>query len=297
MFPNIFQKHELWDNSIKIAAELSALFPAPMKLEFEKIIYTRFMILTKKRYMYRSCFREGIESECVGKKGVLLARRDTCKFIKDIYEKIVTMIFNGENYNCVINTVIKICIEMLSGKFKSTDFVITKSVGCTDGMKLQKIVDDKGKQKGMIGDYKVPLLPSKQEDYNSQLIKKNVTTEKDYYLKCLPAQVQLADKVRKRGIRIDVGTRMEYVILQSHSKKQYDKIESYSYFKKFNSILKLDYLYYLKLMINPIDQIFNSILTSNKKDVFLSFYNQVKNRKKVLDAITSINKPTLSFIN
>lgn len=295
MFPNIFQKNELWDTAIRIADELSALFPPPMKLEFEKIIYTRFMILTKKRYMYRYCYREGIESNCVGKKGVLLARRDTCQFIKNIYEKIVTMIFDGENYRCIVMTVIKFCIEMLHGKFPSSDFVITKAVGCTGNMNLQKIVDDKGKTKGMMGDYTVPLLPSTKEEYQNQLIKKNVTTEKDYYLKCLPAQVQLADKIRKRGQRVDVGTRLEYVILESSSHKQYEKIESFSYFKKYKSVLNLDYLYYLKLMIIPVDQIFNSIFSSTKKDIFLSFYNHVKNRKKVIESINKINKPILQF--
>jgi DNA polymerase elongation subunit (family B) len=295
MFPAIKNKEELWDTSIRVADEISAYFPAPMKLEFEKIIYTRFMILTKKRYMYRSCQRDGIEGQCVGKKGVLLARRDTCQFIKNVYEKAVSLIFDGENYMCVLMTVIKLCIEMMSKQMQDKDFVVTKSVGSTDGMKLQKIIDEKGKPKGMIGDYKVPLLPTLPEELDNQLKKKNATDEKDYYLKCLPAQVQLAEKMKKRGQRIDVGTRLEYVIIESPFSKQYEKIESFSYYEKYKSVLTIDYVYYLKLMVLPIDQIFNSIFSNQKKDVFLTFYNHVKNRKKMLSSINNLNKPVLLF--
>lgn len=296
MFPNISNIPELWDTSIQIAAEISSLFPPPMKLEFEKIIYTRFMILSKKRYMYRYCYRDGIESGSVGKKGVLLARRDTCSFIKNLYEKIVTMVFDGENYSYVLMNIIKICIQMLSGCINTKDFVVTKSVGCTDGMKLQKIVDEKGRPKGKIGDYKVPLLPSSAIEYESQLKKKNASNEKDYYLKCLPAQVQLAEKMKARGRRIDPGTRLEYIILDSDSFKQYEKIESFDYFLKYKSVLNIDFLYYLKLFQIPADQILNCIFPNEKKDSILFFYKHLKNRKKLLDSIKNFNKPTLVFL-
>ena len=53
-----------------------------MKLEFEEAIYSFFFILTKKRYMYRAInSREGEIEKKIGKKGVLLARRDNSKFV------------------------------------------------------------------------------------------------------------------------------------------------------------------------------------------------------------------------
>jgi len=246
--------------------------------------------------MYRYCYRDGIESGSVGKKGVLLARRDTCSFIKNLYEKIVTMVFDGENYLYVLMNTVKQCIQMLSGCINTKDFVVTKSVGCTDGMKLQKIVDEKGRPKGKIGDYKVPLLPSSAIEYENQLKKKNATNEKDYYLKCLPAQVQLAEKMKARGRRIDPGTRLEYIILDSDSFKQYEKIESFDYFLKYKSVLNIDFLYYLKLFQIPADQILNCIFPNEKKDSILSFYKHLKNRKKLLDSIKKFNKPTLVFL-
>ena len=36
------------------------VFPKPMKLAFEEVIYWRFFILTKKRYMSLACGRDGV---------------------------------------------------------------------------------------------------------------------------------------------------------------------------------------------------------------------------------------------
>ena len=79
-----------------VAASVSNLFPPPMKLEFEEAIYWRFFILSKKRYMAISCGRDGILSDNIEKKGVLLARRDNSKFVRDLYEQIIMKIFDKE---------------------------------------------------------------------------------------------------------------------------------------------------------------------------------------------------------
>jgi DNA polymerase elongation subunit (family B) len=88
---------ELWAYSEFVADELTKLFPPPIKLEFEGAIYTFFFILTKKRYMYRKVEKKGgklIYSNNIGKKGVLLARRDNSKFIRDVYEGVINHITN-----------------------------------------------------------------------------------------------------------------------------------------------------------------------------------------------------------
>ena len=57
-----------------------------MFMAFEEVIYWQFLILTKKRYMYKACGRDGIVNQKIGKKGVLLARRDNSLFIRNIYD-------------------------------------------------------------------------------------------------------------------------------------------------------------------------------------------------------------------
>ena len=75
-----------------VASEVTKLFPAPIELEFEEEIYKFFFILSKKRYMYRKCLRDGVTDNKIGKKGVLLARRDNSKFVRDVYEAVVSQI-------------------------------------------------------------------------------------------------------------------------------------------------------------------------------------------------------------
>lgn len=43
-----FTMSELWDYAIKVAAEISGIFPPPMKLEFEEAVYTKFFNFNKK---------------------------------------------------------------------------------------------------------------------------------------------------------------------------------------------------------------------------------------------------------
>ncbi len=124
----------------------------------------------------------------------------------------------------------------------------------------------------------------------------------DFYKKSLPAQVQLAEKMRKRGQRVDNGTRLEYVISEGsgHTAMQYQKLESFEYFKNHSDILKLDYMYYLKLMTNPLDQVLNVFFikdTNFKKDFVLQQYKFRLLRMKMLKELKNLFSPNLIFID
>jgi DNA polymerase elongation subunit (family B) len=93
-------------------------------------------------------------------------------------------------------------------------------------------------------------------------------TCREYYLKCLPAQVQLAQKMRNRGQLVSTGSRLEYVITTKggHTAKQYEKVESLEYFNRHSRVLDIDYYYYLKQLANPLDQILDIIFTKDNND-------------------------------
>ena len=95
--------------------------------------------------------------------------------------------------------------------------------------------------------------------------------------------------MRFRGQRVDSGTRLEYVISTQggYKAKQYEKVEDSEYFKQHRSVLKIDYLYYLKLTTNPFDDVLNVLYDNNdknedkykfSKDLVL---NQYKHRSKI----------------
>ena len=295
-FPNLKTASEAWDYAEHVAKNVTKLFPKPICLEFEEIIYWRFLILTKKRYMYTSCQRDGEINHKVGKKGVLLARRDNSGFIRNIYEEVINKIFNKEDKDSVLYFIIKEINKLFSNFFPVKDFIVTKSVGNIGNLLPQPFINEKGEKKMKIGDYTVPILPIDPDEKQKKLNLKNAINAKEYYLRCLPAQVKLAEKIRKRGQRCETGTRLEYVITTNKGSKakQYEKIESADYFIQHKSVLRLDFLYYLKLLTNPLDQV---LLTSFKiKDFTLNQYKIRLQYKKVLDEIIIIFTPKIEFI-
>jgi DNA polymerase elongation subunit (family B) len=109
--------------------------------------------------------------------------------------------------------------------------------------------------------------------------------------------------MRKRGNRVDSGSRLEYVITTQggHKAKQYVKVEDATYFARF-SVLKLDYMYYLKLITNPLDDIFNILYQKNDNDKKYKFtknfvlnqYNyRLKIRTKVHNELLALYNPKI----
>lgn len=305
VFPHLKTAQENWDYALKVAAEVTKLYPAPMKLEFEEEIYWRFFILTKKRYMYRKCQRDGKIDDKIGKKGVLLARRDNCKFIRNCYERLIMMVFNGESRENILYYIVDEINKLCRNFYPYTDFVVTKSIGSHGSGQVVPFINEKGQKKGKMGDYTVTLLSTDLKKRTHQFKLKNCTNARDYYAKCLPAPMQLAERMRKRGKRVDPGTRLEYVITRKGGPKakQYDKIEDSDYFSRHSSVLRLDHMYYLKLMTNPFDVVLNIMFDKDddsryrfKKNFVLNQHKfRSKIRKQVHQELIDLFAPKLRF--
>jgi DNA polymerase elongation subunit (family B) len=305
-FPHLKTAQENWDYAEKVAEEVSKLFPKPMMLEFEQEIYWRFFILTKKRYMYKKCGRDGVVEEKIGKKGVLLARRDNSAFIRNIYSELVMKVFNKSSKNDILYYVIDEINKLCSNYYSFKDFIVTKSIGSGGDGQVIPFINEKGVKKGKMGDYTVPLLSTEKKERERQFKLKDCNNPKDYYLRCLPAVVQLAERMRQRGQRVDVGSRLEYVISSQGGPKakQYEKVEDAGYFSQHSSVLKIDYMYYLKLLSNPFDDILNILYNNEdandqykfKKDFVLDQYKyRLKIRSKMHEELKQLSAPKLTF--
>lgn len=225
------------------------VFPHPIKLEFENTIYERFLILSKKRYMYQEIDRDGNLNKKVGKKGVILARRDNSQVVRSVYEHVTAMIFDRKTRDEIYKYVDDYVRDIYDNKLDLKDYVITKSVGDSDGG-----VDN---ETGRVGDYKVKELPTNPKEREKML---DGRTEKEYYVLSMPAQVQLAERMKRRGVPVDAGSRIEYVVTKKpRAVSLGQKIEDYDYFKRHASVLDLDPKYYVEAMINPMDQIFKTM--------------------------------------
>ena len=300
-FPHLQTAQECWDYAEYVADEVSKLFPPPMKLSFEEVIYWRFFILTKKRYMSLACDRNGIMKETIEKKGVLLARRDNCPFIRKLYGDIIMKIFNKETNDNIVHYLMTNINKLCSGSFSYKDFIVTKSVGNVGDMEIVPFRNEKNKLKAKIGDYTVPILETDIIKRTKQFKLKdctNINEEeniKEYYLKCLPAQVQLAQKMKERGQRVDTGSRLEYIVTVGPGikSKQYEKIESSIYYENHKDILEVDFMYYVKNITNPMDQVLNIIL--KEQNIVNKNYKFRLLHVKLIEEIKSLFNPILEF--
>lgn len=295
-FPHLKEAAETWDYATMVADEVSKMFPPPMRLEFEEVIYWNFFILTKKRYMYNSCQKDGVVCDKVGKKGVLLARRDNSPFVRDVYEQVIKKIFKHEKISDTLYFIVCEINKLCSGYVNVKNFVITKAVGDVDGFNTIIAHDESGDIKTKVGKYKVPTLSFNDKEREKQLKKKSAINETEFYLKSLPAQVQLAQRIRERGGRVDAGSRLEYVITETggHKANQSEKIEDVDYFMEHRDVLRIDFLYYLKLLATPLDQIIETAF--NIKDFTMKQYEFRLNRKKVHDQLIDMFRPRIKFI-
>jgi DNA polymerase elongation subunit (family B) len=291
-FPNLKTSEECWDYALDVENSVSELFPKPMKLEFEEAIYWRFFILSKKRYMAVSCGRDGVLDDNIEKKGVLLARRDNSKFIRDFYEKLIMMIFDKKEENHTLLFIIDYLNDLCSGKFGYKEFIITKLIGDKEDYKIRPLPDDMKKRMKRLKDLGIYMHAS-DKDYidhnihNCDICKKE---GKLYTIKSLPAHIQLAEKMIERGRNVEVGSRLEYIVSvgEGHQSKQFDKLEDPKYQQEHNDIIKIDYLHYLKTSCPPIDQLLEvryklTKFMDKQYKIRLQKYNQILELKELFN--------------
>lgn len=126
----------LWENGRQ------GLFPPPLAMEFEKAM--RLLCLKKKKYASLLIGKNGEfkkeeicdkfgnvigETLTILKKGIILARRDNCKFLRKIYTKILNLILNKGSLLEAINLLVDSVQDLLNGKVPIEDLVIIRELG------------------------------------------------------------------------------------------------------------------------------------------------------------------------
>ncbi len=188
----------------------------------------------------------------------MLTRRDNTKFMKRVYQSMILEIIDStlkniskeDLYQTLIMYVISELNLLYSHGLPLSDFVMTKSIKENT-------------------EYKIRALPTDEKKRQTRLNNLKCETEEEYMIKALPPIVQLAEKMRRRGLFVPAGSRIEYVFLDINDicstypkANQWEKVEHIQYYKEHSNHLKLDLMHYNKLLINPIDQLLN-IVKSN----------------------------------
>ena len=104
----------------QICAEITAQLPSPMALMFESYC-DKAILLTKKRYVL-------VSSDKITYKGVMTARRDYCKYAKDLYKGVIGMITAGKHSDEIASYLDIQILKLVLGKCDVSELVITKSI-------------------------------------------------------------------------------------------------------------------------------------------------------------------------
>lgn len=306
--------HLVWKKAKEVETHLieQKLFPKPMKLLFEEKLYREFLILSKKRYMAYTCNQDGSLDEKLCIRGVLLARRDNCFWVRELYEKVVRLIMDNRNFETVLGLINQEVLSLLywtNGKssMKLQDdihkFTITKLFN--EGYKIRELPKEVEKLKKRLKDLDIHCaITQKMIDsipvYNSQMKKGkagNNSVLSQYMEKSLPAHAQLANKMERRGLPVATGSRIEYVVCtddQDPDSKLYKKLEDPDYYLAFCDILRLDRLHYVKSIVASLDQLLNIVYIKEcprkctcymKQKVKLTDYTKKKKRTCLIDPI------------
>ena len=224
---------EVWEYAEEVVEKVKKLFPPPMKLEFEGKAYVKFLILTKKRYCAIAADENGNISNKLVKRGIVLQRRDNCKFLRQIYEKcIYNLLDNIDSFTRISKEMTK--KEILA--IPAVQYLLDMIYGMTNELFQRKY------------------------NYKDFVITKALTRT-EYKGKSIPAHAFLAQKMMTRGIEVPVGSRLEYLLLDTGNgynkkEKQQEQIEDSTYFLEHRDILRLNYIEYLKRQtVLPINEL------------------------------------------
>jgi DNA polymerase delta subunit 1 len=111
-----------------IQNDIEPLFPEPLKMEFEKSM--KILCIKKKCYAYilidknGEYIRKANGDLDIQSKGIALSRRDKCKFLKRVYEKVLQMIFSGKLFDEVILYMFDEFKKLLNGEINTKELLL-----------------------------------------------------------------------------------------------------------------------------------------------------------------------------
>ena len=164
-YSKIHEMAEIMDNDINghpeikdkdgniISPAKESIFPPPLALKFEKAMKSLYM--KKKNYAYMEYDTDGkiikeknSDRENLNVKGILLARRDNCPWIRNIYENVIRAIFRGDSIKVAFNIIIDGIIDVIKLEF-----------GLKNKIKLSNITHELSIVKSMGSNYKSRNYP------------------------------------------------------------------------------------------------------------------------------------------
>jgi DNA polymerase elongation subunit (family B) len=125
-------------------------------------------------------------------------------------------------------------------------------------------------------------------------------TKLEYKTKNPPAHVAVANKMKDRGIAVQVGSRIEYVVidlLNGYDKKvkKFEKTEDMEYFGEFREILRIDYLHYLESQgMVPLDELLKACV--HLEEYMEKIFQDRINHNKMIYSLKKLFEPRIKWV-
>ena len=111
----------------RAADEVSAIFPSPIKLEFEKV-YFPYLLMNKKRYA-GLLWTQPEKYDKLDAKGLETVRRDNCLLVRRVVDTCLRRILIERDVPGAISYAKGVIADLLQNKLDISMLVITKSLG------------------------------------------------------------------------------------------------------------------------------------------------------------------------
>lgn len=259
-----------------------------MKLCFEGHIFQKFLILSKKMYMSIQLLPDG--STKFNSKGIVLARRDNSLYVRQEYKRIVSALFNGLSFDQFTTVVLQSYLrpyhvtldneldelrEPAKGRTELRDAPSTRLVDYSSYVITCTVGEAEQYERNV-------HLPDDPSALRQRLRDARVETREDYIRQAMPLNVQLARKMMSRGVRVDVGERLEYVVIyHPASEKISHKVEQLEFFTDNAEYLSIDKLYYVKQLHNPLLNIAKAVFGEAGERALTQIYKTIKRKQKM----------------
>ena len=223
----------------KIVPGMKAKFLDPLRIEFEK--GGRIFCLRKKKYTMYTLKDDGtFELEKSGdkkllKRGITIARRDNCIYMREIYTKILNAIMEGEDIHYTFKLIVDSVIKLLKGEVEPRKLVIIRGLGSNykSDSAMMKVFSDELAKRGH---------PAQAGDRIEYVVVK--TIEEMY------GDPEPKTGYKMRSIEMYEDSLNTYM---RRKRGEFVKIDPYAYPYEL-----IDYHWYVEHAIqNPIDQLFS----------------------------------------
>ena len=129
----ITKGQKMWDGTIA-ENDVPGLFPPPLAMEFEKAM--RLLCLKKKKYASFFVLKDGTfkrdkktgEIEIL-KRGIVLARRDNCKYLRRIYNEVLLKILHKRPIEEAMDIIIDSIDTLLKGQVDNKELIVIREIG------------------------------------------------------------------------------------------------------------------------------------------------------------------------